>query len=152
MQQVAPGYRFSFAWVGVRRGIAPIRSTGRMYWAASMKMSPARLARRLALLCSALALVCIGIPTLGSPASATPNAALTRYPYLTDSIQSSITVNWATDTSFATGSLQWGPPGNCTANVATASKIAITVNSKPEYQWQATISVSPDTAYCYRSS
>src|SRR6476469_336904 len=115
-----------------------------------MKMSPPRLARGLALIRYALELVCIGSPTLGTPSIAAPNARLTRYPYLTDSIQSSITVNWATDRSFASGSLQWGPPGNCTANVTAASKIAITVGSKPEYQWKATISVSPDTTYCYR--
>ena len=115
-----------------------------------MKMSPACLARRLALLFSALALVSVGIPTLSSPTSAAPNAALTRYPYLTDSLQSSITVNWATDRSATTGSLQWGKPGNCTANVATATKTSISVNSKPEYQWKATIAVSPDTTYCYR--
>jgi hypothetical protein len=39
------------------------------------------------------------IPLLPEEASATTSAVLTRYPYLTDSIQTSITVNWATDTS-----------------------------------------------------
>jgi chitodextrinase len=90
------------------------------------------------------------IPLLPEEASATTSAALTRYPYLTDSIQTSITVNWATDTSATSGSLTWGPPGNCGANTVAATKTAITVISRAEYQWAATIVVSPDTSYCYR--
>ena len=43
-----------------------------------------------------LSLMAIVVAPHRSEAAA--NAALTRYPYLTDSIQSSITVNWATDT------------------------------------------------------
>ncbi|HEV7205806.1 MAG TPA: DNRLRE domain-containing protein [Jatrophihabitans sp.] len=83
-------------------------------------------------------------------AAAAPVTALTRYPYLTDSIQSSITVNWATDTSATTGSVAWGPAGSCSAHITAATRTSITVVSKPEYQWAATIPVTPDTAYCYR--
>ncbi|MDT4910836.1 MAG: acid phosphatase type 7, partial [Pseudonocardiales bacterium] len=91
------------------------------------------------------------IPALGGSADAAASPALTRYPYLTDSIQTSITVNWATDTSATAGSVKWGPSsGSCTANSTTASKTNITVISKAEYQWKATIPVSPDTSYCYR--
>ncbi|MDT4983791.1 MAG: acid phosphatase type 7, partial [Pseudonocardiales bacterium] len=91
------------------------------------------------------------IPALGGSADAAASPALTRYPYLTDSIQTSITVNWATDTSATAGSVKWGPSsGSCTANSTTASKTNITVIAKAEYQWKATIPVSPDTSYCYR--
>ena len=101
-------------------------------------------------LLATVALVALALPSMVSTADAAPTAALTRYPYLTDSIQSSITVNWATDTSASTGSVRWGTPGNCTANSTTATKTSITVNSVSEYQWKATIGVSPDTTYCYR--
>ena len=83
-------------------------------------------------------------------AVAAVSAALTRYPYLTDSIQTSITVNWATDNSGSTGSLTWGPPGSCAANSVPASSHPITVGARAELQWVATIPVIPDTAYCYR--
>ena len=84
------------------------------------------------------------------PASASTSPALSRYPYLTDSTQSSITVNWATSTSATTGSVQWGPVGSCAANTTVATRTAITVISTAEYQWAAPIPVSPDTTYCYR--
>ena len=90
------------------------------------------------------------IPAISGTADAAASSALTRYPYLTDSIQASITVNWATDTSASTGSVQWGPTGSCSANTQAATKTNITVISKAEYQWKATIPVSPDTTYCYR--
>ena len=82
---------------------------------------------------------------------AAPSASLTRYPYLTDSIQTSITVNWATSTAGGTvDSVKWGPAGSCTANTTAATKTNISVNSVAEYQWLATIPVSPDATYCYR--
>ena len=90
------------------------------------------------------------IPAIGGIARATPSSALTRYPYLTDSVQTTITINWATDTSASTGSVLWGPTGSCTTNTTAATKTNITVVSKAEFQWKATIPVSPDTAYCYR--
>ena len=73
-------------------------------------------------LLATVALVAVALPSMVSTADATPTSALTRYPYLTDSIQSSITINWATDRSATTGSVRWGPPGNCTANTTTATK------------------------------
>jgi fibronectin type 3 domain-containing protein len=94
----------------------------------------------------------LGLGLRPVPAMAATSGMLTRYPYLTDSIQTSITVNWATDTTGGTsGSLTWGPVGNCDANTKTATKTNITVISKAEYQWKATIPVSPDTRYCYRA-
>ncbi|MGH8861031.1 MAG: metallophosphoesterase, partial [Jatrophihabitantaceae bacterium] len=87
---------------------------------------------------------------LEQPAAATASTALTRYPYLTDSIASSITINWATDTSAATGSVTWGPVGSCGQNSHAATRTSITVIAKAEYQWAATIPVTPDTTYCYR--
>ena len=90
------------------------------------------------------------IPAIGGTAGATASTALTRYPYLTDSIQTSITINWATDTSASTGSVKWGPAGSCSANTTAATRTGITVISKAESQWKATIPVTPDRSYCYR--
>src|SRR5215212_10031046 len=93
----------------------------------------------------------VGVSLAPVPAAAATSNMLTRYPYLTDSIQTSITVNWATDTTGGTSaSLTWGPAGNCAANTTNASKTNITVIAKAEYQWKATIPVTPDTQYCYR--
>ena len=100
----------------------------------------------LAVLLSAAWMVSIAAPS----ASAATSSALTRYPYLTDATQTSMTINWATDTTGTTGSVVWGPAGNCTATTTAATKASMTVISKAEYQWKATIPVSPDTQYCYR--
>jgi hypothetical protein len=81
------------------------------------------------------------------------NPRLRRYPYLTDVVGTSATVNWATDQSFASGALKWGPVsgGSCTTNTVTATKIAITVGGVGEYQWKGRIGgLSPNTLYCYR--
>src|SRR4051795_607751 len=83
-------------------------------------------------------------------ADAATATALARYPYLTDATQTSMTINWATDTSGSSGSVVWGPAGNCTANTTTASRTSMTVISKAEYQWKGTIPVTPDTQWCYR--
>ena len=88
--------------------------------------------------------------TVAQSAHAVPSASLTRYPYLTDAVQTSVTINWATDRSGATGSVKWGPPGACTTHSLAATKTAMTVVSSPQYQWKATIPVTPDTVYCYR--
>jgi chitodextrinase len=97
-----------------------------------------------------LALACALLPVVGGPAAATTLPTLTRYPYLTDSIQDSITVNWATDRSATTGNVQWGPLGSCTANTMAATRTGISVNSALEYQWKAVVPVAADTQYCYR--
>jgi Big-like domain-containing protein/purple acid phosphatase-like protein/calcineurin-like phosphoesterase family protein len=101
-----------------------------------------------------LALVLTATLVLGiSPADAAPSSELQRYPYLTDLVGGSVTVNFAT---VATGTdaawVQWGPVGSCTANTAAATRIApITVNGASRWQWKATITgLSGDTQYCYR--
>jgi fibronectin type 3 domain-containing protein len=91
----------------------------------------------------------VQVPTTAAHAATDPT--LTRYPYLTDATQSSMTINWATDTTGGTaGSVVWGPVGNCTANTTAATKTNITVIAKAQYQWKASIAVTPDTQYCYR--
>lgn len=96
-------------------------------------------------------LLLVGVTGLApSVASAAPSTSLTRYPYLTDSIQNSITVNWATTATGTTGRVQWGPVGNCAASTTTATKTNITVNSVAQFQWKASLPVSPDATYCYR--
>jgi hypothetical protein len=97
-------------------------------------------------------LLVVSATAAAAPAAAAPDPALTRYPYLTDSIQASVTINWATSTAGGTtGSVRYGPSGSCTANTKSASKTSINVNGVTEYQWKATIPVSPDTTYCYRT-
>ena len=84
---------------------------------------------------AALLLACSLMPVVGGTADAAVLPALTRYPYLTDSIQNSITVNWATDQSATAGSIQWGPVGSCSANTTAASRTSIKVINTAEYQW-----------------
>jgi hypothetical protein len=84
------------------------------------------------------------------------SSRLRRYPYLTDVVGSSATVNWATDRSFASGALKWGTRspvtgGSCTSKPVTPTKTAIVVNGVNEYQWKARITgLSADTDFCYR--
>jgi hypothetical protein len=78
---------------------------------------------------------------------------LTRYPYLTDVVGNTATVNWATDRSRTTARLMYGRQGlePCTAHSVTAVRTAITVNGIPEYQWRATVGgLATPAAYCYR--
>src|SRR5215210_2361521 len=78
---------------------------------------------------------------------------LTRYPYLTDVVGSSATVNWATDRSRSSGRVRYGEAaaGSCSARSTTASRSSITVNGVREYQWRANLTgLSPGPSYCYR--
>jgi uncharacterized repeat protein (TIGR01451 family) len=77
---------------------------------------------------------------------------LRRYPYLTDVVESSATVNWATDQSSTTALVRWGEvdDGSCATNSTPAARQAITVGSDAQYQWRARLAVSPDREYCYR--
>jgi len=64
-------------------------------------------------------------------------------------------VNWATDQSATTGSLQWGPVsgGTCTlSNTMTAARNAslITVGTVKEYQWKAALTRPAQGSYCSR--
>lgn len=80
---------------------------------------------------------------------------LRRYPYLTDVVASYATINWATDRSQSQASVIWGQEaGDGTFvldQVTTASRVSVTVNSVPVYQWKAELSgLAPDTVYRYR--
>jgi hypothetical protein len=78
---------------------------------------------------------------------------LERYPYLTDVVGSSATVNWATDRSRSSGRVRYGKAGSesCTAHAQTAARTSITVNGVAEYQWRANLSgLAPGATYCYR--
>jgi Calcineurin-like phosphoesterase/Purple acid Phosphatase, N-terminal domain len=78
---------------------------------------------------------------------------LTRYPYLTDVVGNTATVNWATDRSNTTARLRYGREGieACTAHSASAKRTNVTINGVPEYMWQATAgALVPGARYCYR--
>jgi hypothetical protein len=100
---------------------------------------------------------CVAAPVL--VALAAPGAAsayepqLTRYPYLTDVVASSATVNWATDRSRSSGRVRYGEVGieSCTARSQSASRTSITVNGVSQYQWRAQLTgLRPGARYCYR--
>ena len=97
---------------------------------------------------------CPGPPEPGLPSVATAYAPqLTRYPYLTDVVGSTATVNWATDRSRTSGRVKYGEEGvePCTAHAQTASRTSITVNGVGQYQWRAQLpSLRPGARYCYR--
>ena len=79
-------------------------------------------------------------------------AQLRRYPYLTDVVGPYATINWATDRSGASGSVQWGRVGTeaCTAQTTAATRTSISVNAVGEYQWKAQLTLTPGAEYCYR--
>ena len=110
----------------------------------------ARAVRLMAPCLTLLVAVSVTVSAGTTGASAATAAALTRSPYLTDATQTSMTINWATDRTGTTGSVVWGPVGNCTANTTTATRADLTVISKAEYQWKASVPITPDTKYCYR--
>jgi hypothetical protein len=113
---------------------------------------------RVGRLAAVVAVLATGIvaATTGPPAGAASGVAgqLTRYPYLTDLVGRSVTVNWATDRSATSASATWGAvdgSGACTpATTVTAVRTSITVVSTPEYQWRATLSLPASGRYCYR--
>src|SRR3954462_266045 len=86
-----------------------------------------------------------------SASHATVSASLRRYPYLTDLVRGTVTVNWATTTSIGSGSVRWGRPGHCSAHRTNASRTGITVGSTSEYQWKAQLKgLKRGKRYCYR--
>jgi len=97
----------------------------------------------------------VAVHAPGAQAATTFSAHLTRAPYLTDLVALHVNVNWATDESATTGSLEWGPVtgGTCTLpNVMTATPNAasITVGTVQEYQWKAALTLPAQGTYCYR--
>jgi hypothetical protein len=93
----------------------------------------------------ALALV-YGVPAQGDLAP-----VLRRYPYLTDAITGSLTVNWASSKS-GTGIVWYGPTEtSCSGYVASATSQTMWVGTTKEYQFRATLAgLIPGTRYCYR--
>ncbi|POX56942.1 hypothetical protein C3489_01410 [Streptomyces sp. Ru71] len=122
-----------------------------------MRPFDTRTRRRQRLVHRSLAALVTLIAALALPGTAfadLPGASpqLTRAPYLSDVTQTSVRVNWATSTR-STGTVRWGPLGNCTANTAsaTAAGTSITVNGVTEYQNKVLVSgLAPGTQYCYR--
>ncbi len=108
--------------------------------------------RRCVGMLACMSLICALILSLtpGSALAFTSN--LRRYPYLTDVVGSSATINWATDQSSTTAVVRWGKVGaeSCTAHVAPATSTTIIVSRTVEYQWKAMLTLEPDTQYCYR--
>ena len=81
------------------------------------------------------------------------DSALRRYPYLTDTVGQYATINWATDQSGTAGSVKYGAVtgGTCTPTISVdATHTGVSVNGVGEYQWKASLSLTPDAAYCYR--
>jgi chitodextrinase len=113
-----------------------------------------RVARALSFLSVPIVIAAVSV-AVAPRASATLSGAspvLTRAPYLTDLTQTSMRVNWATSAQY-TGVVQYGPPGNCTANsaIATTAGAPITIGSVKEYQNSVTVSgLAASTTYCYR--
>lgn len=89
-----------------------------------------------------------------NPATAQGAAsALSRYPYASEIVGNSATINWATDRSQSTGSATWGAVNNGTcapSNRVAATRVSITVGSTSEYQWSARLTFPGPGTYCYR--
>jgi|GEM_PF-1097279 len=93
-----------------------------------------------------------GISATSSSVLSSYSSALRRYPYLTDTVGSYATINWATDRSESSGTLRFGKVGSeaCTTHYVSATKTPISVNGVLEYQWKAQLNLVPGTQYCYR--
>ena len=119
-----------------------------------MPQNRARAVRRRLGLALVMTLAAAGSLEPGTALGA-PSSTLTRYPYLTDLVGDSVTVNWATArTSSVSGSVtvgEVGGPTPCAAQTVPATKTRITVTSVSQYQWRATVrGLRPDATYCYR--
>lgn len=77
---------------------------------------------------------------------------LRRAPYLTDVVGSFATINWATDHSATVGAVKWGRVGSesCTAHTTAATKTSFSLSGVQEYQWKASLTLTPGAEYCYR--
>ena len=78
---------------------------------------------------------------------------LTRYPYLTDVVGSTATVNGATDRSRTSGRVKYGEMGveSCSEPALTASRTSIAVNGVGQYQWRVQLpGLLRGARYCYR--
>ena len=97
-------------------------------------------------------LTLFGVSATSDSALASYSPALRRYPYLTDTVRSYVTINWATDRSESSGAVRFGKVGSeaCTAHYVPATRIPLSVNGVLEYQWKAQLNLLPGTQYCYR--
>jgi hypothetical protein len=105
----------------------------------------------------AVAIACLAGVLMALPpgSSAAPDPALRRYPYLTDLVKRTVTVNWATTTAITTGRVTYGRQGveSCSAHGVDASRQTIAVKSTSEYQWRANLTgLTRGATYCYRIS
>jgi hypothetical protein len=97
--------------------------------------------------------VALAFPLFGAPPASASAPALLRYPYVSEVVGNSATINWATDRSGAAGSLLWGAVAGSTCtptNSATPTRTSITVGTTAEYQWSATVAFPGAGTYCYR--
>jgi acid phosphatase type 7 len=95
----------------------------------------------------------VAVGTLHPARAQGASSALTRYPYASEVVGTSATVNWATNRSQSSGSVTWGAVSNgtCTpSNRVSATGVPITVGSTSEYQWSARLTFPGPGAYCYR--
>jgi len=99
-------------------------------------------------------LLVAGTALAATPALGAPSTSLTRYPYLTDLVGGSVTVNWATTRTATTASVTIGKVGAapaCASRTVAATRTSITVKSVSQYQWKATVGdLERDATYCYR--
>jgi predicted phosphodiesterase len=101
-----------------------------------------------------VATVALAVSAWTFPATASVSTSLRRYPYLTDLVKRDVTVNWATTTSVASGTVRWGKvggPRGCDARTTAASNTTIAVGSTTEHQWKASLTgMHKGGSYCYR--
>ena len=91
--------------------------------------------------------------TTSSSSAAAYSSALRRYPYISEVVGNSATLNWGTDRSQTTGGATWGAVsnGSCTpSNNVTPTRVGITVGTTSEYQWSAALAFPGPGTYCYR--
>ena len=108
---------------------------------------------RLRILLVAIACLTVALAAVPQGSAAAPDSALRRYPYLTDLVKRSVTINWATTTAITSGRVTYGRQGveSCSAHTVDATRQTIVVRSTSEYQWRASLTgLARDAAYCYR--
>ena len=110
------------------------------------------LGRLFARFVAGMLLVAFAVLALVSSASASYSDQLRRYPYLTDVVDTSATLNWGTTRQSISGVVRYGEVGaeSCTAHTASTTRTAITVGGEPQFQWKSRLTLQPDTEYCYR--
>src|SRR5918999_2442035 len=99
-------------------------------------------------------LLVAGTALAATPALGAPSTSLTRYPYLTDLVGGSVTVNWATTRTATTASVTIGKVGTepaCASRTVAATRTSITVKSVSQYQWRGAVPAPGRGApHCYR--